>query len=399
VKGTYNEPKFVDVSRKRFSEAKKIAGSAGQLRLVVSNSHPRQIDKNSRVAEIIQQQALLQSNDAILLRRFSSGRIVFWNRGAQKLYGWSKKKAMGKPVYNLLRTELPEPPGDIKAKLRRHGCWTGELVQTRKDGKKIVVASYWSLRQSSNGGPMEILEVSYNVTDRKRSVPKSQETERLALVGTMAAVFAHEVANPLSGLSASLGFVENDLEEKDFDVPSLRATVQGAMREVDRLVTLLNEFRSLAVPQRLDLKLTDFQEIIEEILASEKLAYRAAGITVKTDFESLPMIRIDPAKIKQVVLNLCKNAVEAMRGGGCLMVKAYLSELMVVLEISDDGIGVAHGVNIFELFKTTKPCGSGLGLPVVQQIVSAHNGTINYTTEAGQGTTFKVCLPALNQVM
>ena len=81
------------------------------------------------------------------------------------------------------------------------------------------------------------------------------------------------------------------------------------------------------------------------------------------------------------------------------MVKAYLSELMVVLEISDDGIGVAHGVNIFELFKTTKPCGSGLGLPVVQQIVSAHNGTITYTTGAGQGTTFKVCLPAPNQIM
>ena len=399
MKGTYNEPKFVDIFRKRFSEAKKIAGSAGQLRLVVSNSHPRQIDKNSLVAEIIEQQTLLHSNDAILLRRFTSGRIVFWNRGAQKLYGWSKKKATGKPVYNLLKTELPEPPGDIKAKLRRHGCWTGELVQTRKDGKKIVVASYWSLRQSSNGGPMEILEVNYNVTDRKRPVPKSQETERLALVGTMAAVFAHEVANPLSGLSASLRFVENDLEEKDFDVPFLRATVQGAMREVDRLVTLLNEFRSLAVPQRLDLKLTDFQEIIEEILASEKLVYRAAGITVKTDFESLPMIRIDPAKIKQVVLNLCKNAVEAMRGGGCLMVKAYLSELMVVLEISDDGIGVAHGVNIFELFKTTKPGGSGLGLPVAQQIISAHNGLINYTTEAGQGTTFKVCLPAPNQIM
>ena len=87
------------------------------------------------------------------------------------------------------------------------------------------------------------------------------------------------------------------------------------------------------------------------------------------------------------------------------MIKAYLSELMVVLEISDDGIGVAHGVNIFELFKTTKPGGSGLGLPVAQQIISAHNGLINYTTEAGQGTTFKVCvpakvcLPAPNQIM
>jgi PAS domain S-box-containing protein len=344
---------------------------------------------------------LLESNDAILIRRFSSGRIVFWNRGAHTLYGWSKKKAMGKPVYSLLQTKLPEPPRDIKAKLRRHGCWTGELVQTTKDGKKIVVSSYWSLRQSSNGGPMEILEVNSNVTNRKESTHKAQETEQLALVGTMAAVFAHEVANPLSGLSASLRFVESDLEQKNFDVPFLRATVQGAMREVDRLISLLNEFRSLALPQSLDLKLTDLQEIIEETLASEKLAHGTDGIAIKTNFEnSLPLIRIDRAKVKQVVLNLCKNAIEAMRKGGCLTVKVYRSELMVVLEINDNGVGVPHGVNVFELFKTTKPCGSGLGLPVAQQIVSAHNGTITYTTEAGQGTTFKVCLPAPpNQVM
>lgn len=81
------------------------------------------------------------------------------------------------------------------------------------------------------------------------------------------------------------------------------------------------------------------------------------------------------------------------------MVKVYRSDLMAVLEISDNGIGVPHGVNIFELFKTTKPCGSGLGLAVVQQIVSAHNGTINYTTEVGRGTTFKVSLPAPSRVM
>ena len=80
--------------------------------------------------------------------------------------------------------------------------------------------------------------------------------------------------------------------------------------------------------------------------------------------------------------------------GGGLTVKVYRSEPMVVLEINDNGIGVPHGVNIFELFKTTKRCGSGLGLPIAQQIVAAHNGTIDYTTEAGHGTTFKVCLPA-----
>jgi signal transduction histidine kinase len=246
---------------------------------------------------------------------------------------------------------------------------------------------------------MEIVEVNYNVTDRKQPAQKAQETERLALVGTMAAVFAHEVANPLSGLSASLRFVENDLEKKNFDVPLLRATVQGAMREVDRLVLLLNQFRSLALPQSLDLKPTDLQEIIEDILTAEKLACRTAGITIKTDFESLPLIRMDSAKMKQVVLNLCKNAIEAMRGGGCLVIKVYRFDLMVILEISDNGIGVPHDVNIFELFKTTKPCGSGLGLAVVRQIVTAHNGTINYTTELGHGTTFKVCLPGPSRPM
>jgi PAS domain S-box-containing protein len=393
----YDEPSFIDVFKKRYSGANNTVGSAARLRLVVCKSHGRQNDKKNFVERIIEKQArlALPASDAILISRFSSGRIVFWNPGAQKLYGWSKKSAMGKRAYDLLQTKLPEPPQEIKAKLRRHGCWTGKLLQTRKDGRKIVVASYWSLRQSPNGGPKEILQVNYNVTETKQSSQQAQETERLARVGKMAALFAHEVANPLSGLSASLQFAESDLQKQEVDVPTLRATLQAALREVDRLVSLLGEFRFLALPQSLDLKLTDLQEIIKEILAVEKIAYRAAGITVKTDFESSSApVTIDPAKMKQVVLNLCKNAIEAMGDGGCLTVKVYRSERMVVLEIGDTGIGVPHGMNIFESFKTTKCNGSGLGLPLVQQIVSAHNGTINYTTETGGGTTFKVWLPA-----
>ena len=392
------EPGFVDVFKKRFSEARNAVGSGARLRLVVCKNRQRHLDSSNVVEKIIEKQARLlpPSNDAILIRRFSSGQIVFWNHGAQDLYGWPKKKAMGKHAYNLLQTELPEPPREIKAKLRRHGCWNGELVQTRKDGRKIVVASHWSLRQSPNGGPMEILEVNYP----KPTGRKAPESERLALVGTMAAVFAHEVANPLSGLSASLQFVESDLARKQFDVPLLQATVKGAILEVDRLVSLLNAFRSLSRPQRLDLKSTDLQKLIEELLASEKIAYRNAGITIETNFETgLPAIRIDSGKMRQAVLNLCKNATEAMQEGGRLNVKVYRSERMVVLEISDNGIGVPHDVDIFELFKTTKRSGSGLGLPVAQQIVSAHNGTINYTTKTGHGTTFKVCLPAPSQIM
>ena len=122
-----------------------------------------------------------------------------------------------------------------------------------------------------------------------------------------------------------LASAESDLQKQEVDVSTLRATLQAAMQEVDQSGSLLSEFRSLALPQSLDLKLTDLQEIIKEILASEKIAYRAAGITVKTDFDSsFSPINIDSAKIKQVVLNLCKNAIEAMRDGG-LTVKVYRS--------------------------------------------------------------------------
>jgi signal transduction histidine kinase len=226
--------------------------------------------------------------------------------------------------------------------------------------------------------------------------------ERFAELGKLAAVFAHEVANPLSGLSASLQFALKDLArftlhhsaKKDVDIPIIEGIIQGALREVDRLVELLDDFRSSVPPQSLNLKSTDLEKIVREILALEGTGYKSAGVTVKLNFEAgLPAIEIDPSKIKQAILNLCKNAVEAMGNGGCLAIRAYRAAGMVVLEITDDGFGVPDDVDVFELFKTTKPRGTGLGLPVVQQVVSAHHGTIDFTSDPGQGTTFTVRLP------
>jgi signal transduction histidine kinase len=176
----------------------------------------------------------------------------------------------------------------------------------------------------------------------------------------MAAVFAHEAGNPLAGILLSLKCVESQLEEQEVDDPFLISTIRGAIGEVGRLGSLLKEFRSLVSEQTLDLKCTNLVKIAEEALALEMITYRAAGITVKFTFsDDLPLIRLDAAKIKQVILNLCRNAVEAMPDGGCLTLKCYHSRGMVVLEVSDDGIGVPDDINVFELFKTTKPGGTG----------------------------------------
>jgi two-component system, LuxR family, sensor kinase FixL len=260
----------------------------------------------------------------------------------------------------------------------------GRCKKSSARNTKHAVRNEVSLRSVMFGSPQ----------DRIKSAQPTQETERLALLGTMAAVFAHEVGNPLTGILLSLKCVESQLAKQEVHDPSLLSTIRAALGEIDRLGSLLKEFRSLALEQTFDFKWTDLVKIAEEVLALEMIAYRAAGITVKFDFEdALPLVELDTTKIKQVIVNLCKNAIEAMPNGGCLTLKGYRSQGAVVLEISDNGVGVPDDVNIFELFKTTKPAGTGLGLPLVQQIVSAHNGTIAYKSKPGHGATFKVSLP------
>ena len=200
----------------------------------------------------------------------------------------------------------------------------------------------------------------------------AQENEYLSLLGSRAAIFGHEVANSLTVISSSLQFVEMELGKKQVNDPGLIAMIRGAVGEIDRLDSLLNEFRSPARLQTFDLVCADLVKVVEQVLALEMSVCRAGGIIIKFEFENaVPLVKLNAAKIKQVILNLCKNAIEAMPQGGCLTLIVYQSGPTVVLEISDNGVGLSEGLNTFEPFKTTKPGGSGIGLCVAQQIISA----------------------------
>jgi signal transduction histidine kinase len=246
-----------------------------------------------------------------------------------------------------------------------------------------------------SGKPSDIRQLNQDATGKELDGPIVGETERLAVLGMAAAVFAHEVANPLAGISGSLEAVESLIERQRTDSSFLISMVHIARREVDRLVSLLDEFRALASPQIPDFRPTDLVKSIQEVLACQLDGYLALGIAVDLQFpDPLPPVTADAGKMKQVILNLCKNAVEAMPRGGRLTLRGYRAERSVILEISDTGIGMPEGVDVFELFTTTKPGGSGLGLPLVREIVSAHKGTLAYTSDPGHGTAFKVSLPA-----
>jgi signal transduction histidine kinase len=227
---------------------------------------------------------------------------------------------------------------------------------------------------------------------------KAQQRERLALLGTSAVVFAHEVGNPLHAIFGSLEFIETELQRRQIVDPALTSMIEGALRETDRLRALLRQFCSFAKGQNLDLQFVDVAKIIEEVLALQSLGHLAAGIAVKLECEKpLPLVMLDRAKITQAILNLCKNAVEAMPQGGTLTLRGYVSGENICVEIADTGVGTPEGVDIFELFTTTKSRGTGIGLAVARQLISAHGGTITYVSEPNQGTTFFLLLPLNSQ--
>lgn len=161
-----------------------------------------------------------------------------------------------------------------------------------------------------------------------------------------------------------------------------------------RLGSLLNELQSLAQAQRFSLQPTQLETVIEELLAIEEPRYAASGIRVEIDLPpDLPPIRLDSSRFRQALLNLCRNAVDAMPHGGSLTLRGYRTDLNVHLDVIDTGEGIPPALDAFALFTTTKPTGRGIGLSIVREIMLRHGGTVTYTSDPGTGTTFRLTLP------
>jgi PAS domain S-box-containing protein len=230
---------------------------------------------------------------------------------------------------------------------------------------------------------------------KKDAEKKAQDSKDPSTFRATAALFAHEVANSLNGIFACLQLLDMKAQDLGGGDPELKSLVGSATEEIKRLGALLKDFRSFSQPQSYNFEPTDLRKMIDEVIAEDKLLYDSVGVRLKFEFpDTLLSITLDREKIKQAILRICKNAIEAMPSGGVLTFRGYESDGRMFLEIGDTGAGIPKGLEVFEPFRTTKPLSSGLGLPIVSQIISAHNGTIDYLSDLGKGTTFKIGLPA-----
>jgi PAS domain S-box-containing protein len=220
----------------------------------------------------------------------------------------------------------------------------------------------------------------------------AEERDRLAAIGETAAILAHEVANPLTAMLLQLYMLEKDLVE----TPERKfvSVVKDISAEVLRLKNLLKDFSRLSRRETYNLQPTSLAVLAQEILAMGVPHYASKRIRVELQVEpDLPVVLADPGKLKQALLNLFKNAEEAMPKGGTLTLRAYRAEEKLMLEIRDSGIGIPRDLNIEKPFTTNKPDGTGLGLMIVREIVARHHGFLSYTSEPGQGTSFFLSFP------
>jgi signal transduction histidine kinase len=229
-------------------------------------------------------------------------------------------------------------------------------------------------------------------------IPNSNNLEMLAELGLAVSQIAHEIANPLDGIWACVQLLEQEMIHQDTDPRRMRETLDSLNAQIGRLRNLLNELRELPRPLKLNLLPIALSPLLAETvdLAAPTVA---PSVQIRKDFpQNLPPVMADSDKLKQVILNLVKNAVEAMPDGGTLTLRGYQTGKHVCFEIEDTGVGIPEGARLFNLFASSKPGGLGVGLCIVRQITAAHQGTIDYTSEVGKGTTFKVSLLSAGSV-
>ncbi|MEM6996768.1 MAG: PAS domain S-box protein [Myxococcota bacterium] len=339
----------------------------------------------------------VQATQDAVITMDDDSRIVLFNAAAEAMFGYSAEEIHGQDVAVLMPQPYRREHAGYVSRYER----TGEahaigrirtVTAQRKNGETFPIEL--SVTVVADGEGTRYGAFIRDISEKVRLQTELVERERLAAIGTTAAKFAHEVSNPLNGMFTQVQLMQRRLARDPEADPRMCRGVDHLLGDLERLNGLLDEFRSMSRRQDYRRVPVQLRELCDELADERAQLHTEHGIaTTMTIPDDLPQVVADSAKLKQVLLNLCKNAEEAMPGGGTLSVTACVDGECVRLSIADSGTGIADDVDIFAPFATTKAAGTGLGLPIVREIIAAHGGTVRYHSEPGAGTTFEVELP------
>lgn len=364
-------------------------------------------ERKQAETKVREQAALLdKATDAIYVRDLDQ-RITYWNKGAERLYGWTAAEALGTRAADLLYRGHHAQRAEIWQSVLEKGEWVGELRQVTRGGREIVVESRRTLLRDETGQPAAVLNINTDVTDKRQIEAQLLRSQRLENIGVLAGGIAHDLNNVLGPILV-VGYLLRDKLPNEESRRMLDTATASAKRGAEMVKQILSFARGVAG----DPVLLQIRHLVNEIVKLARETFpRSIQFATNVPDDLRPVLG-DATQLHQVLLNLCVNARDAMPDGGTISIEAENIVLegvktpmqeqplvgpFVQLRVSDTGTGIATELldRIFEPFFTTKEAGkgTGLGLSTVQSIVKSHGGSLEVLSQLGRGTTFKIQLP------
>ncbi len=360
--------------------------------------------------------ALAELTDVLVVGLDAEDRVALFNRKAASYAGVEAGEAVGRPfilscipeedAYRMReavgharsgRTQEVETGFDPVSPGRRPGHVSSTALREGPERRRVR----WHLSMAQGGGEDASLVygIGIDVTERRALEKRAADAEALSAMGTLALNLAHEIRNPLNAAILQLHLLGRHVDKLSVDEAArgaLRQKAQIVGDEIGRLSRMLTEFLELARPRGAVRETVQFSKLAGDVLALEQEPLDRAAVVVERDLAADCVLAGDPEKLKQVVINLVMNAIEAMKaGGGTLSVRTGTEGDTVRLAVKDTGAGIERALlsQVFDPFFTTKEGGTGLGLSIVRKIIDLHGGEVRIDSEQGKGTEVTVLLP------
>ncbi len=376
-------------------------------------------ERKGREERLRAQAALLDLAHDALIVRGQNDVITGWNKGAERIYGWSRDEAIGKVSHDLLRTRFPAPLEEVERELDSSGHWQGELTHYRKDGAQVIADSRWTVQRDGQGRITRRLETNNDITERKLALieqahleQRLREAEKLEALGTLAGGIAHDFNNILGAILGYGNMVHGAAPEGT----ALQRHAGNVLAAAQRAKALVDQILGYSRSQRGPRNPVDVRAVVSETLDLLRASLRES-IQLEAGYDAGALVVLcDPTQVHQIVMNLCTNAMQAMPGSGTLRVNVSRQDLptgrsfshgtlltgaYVQVMVADTGMGMDADLlkRVFEPFFTTKEpgAGTGLGLALVHNIVAELGGAIDVQSAPGQGSAFCVYLPRFDE--